>query len=110
MCVAGRTSISRSAERFQKAYGYAPPYQGAESSAAVLVFVSAMERANSLDPKKVRDAIAATDMQTFYGNIKFNDVGENIAKPMVLYQIQNGEYKVVAPKKWASAKLVFPLK
>ena len=98
------------AERFQKAYGYAPPYQGAESSAAVLVFVSAMERANSLDPKKVRDAIAATDMQTFYGNIKFNDVGENIAKPMVLYQIQNGEYKVVAPKKWASAKLVFPLK
>jgi branched-chain amino acid transport system substrate-binding protein len=98
------------AELFKKTYGYAPPYQGAESSAAVLVFVSAFERADSLDPKKVRDAIASTDMQTFYGNIKFNKAGENIAKPMVLYQIQNGKYKVVAPKKWASAKLIFPLK
>jgi branched-chain amino acid transport system substrate-binding protein len=56
----------------------------------------------------VRDAIASTDMQSFYGNVKFDATGKNIAKPMVLYQVQNGEYKVVAPQKWASAKVIYP--
>ena len=55
-----------------KMFGYAPPYQAAESSAALLVFKDAFERANSLDKDKVRDALAKTDMQTFYGNIKFS--------------------------------------
>ncbi len=93
---------------FEKTYDYAPPYQAAESAASVLTFVDAFQRAGSLDPEAVRDALAATDMQTFYGNIDFDDTGKNIAKPMVLYQVQDGEYKVVAPTKWASAKLRFP--
>ena len=57
----------------------------------------------------MRDALAATEMQTFYGNIDFDDTGKNTAKPMVLYQVQDGEYKVVAPTKWASAKLRHPI-
>lgn len=96
------------AQLFEKTYDYAPPYQAAESAAAVLVFKDAFERAQSFDTKAVRDAIAATDMQTFYGNVKFSPEGMNIAKPMVLYQVQDGEYKVVAPTKWASAKLRWP--
>jgi branched-chain amino acid transport system substrate-binding protein len=84
------------------------PYQVAQASAAVLVWKDAFERANSLDPQKVRDAIAATDMETFYGPIKFAEAGNNIAKPMVLRQIQNGEYNVVAPSKYASHELVWP--
>jgi len=97
------------ADLFKKTYGYEPPYQAAESAAAVEVYVNAFERANSLDPDKVRDALASTDMQTFYGNIKFDDTGKNIAKPMVLYQVQDGKYKVVAPTRWASAKLIHPM-
>ena len=54
-----------------------PPYQAAESSAALLVFKDAFERANSLDQKKVRDALAKTDMKTFYGGVKFNAGGQN---------------------------------
>ncbi len=96
------------AQLFEATYDYAPPYQAAESTAAVLVFVDAFRRAGSLDPEQVRDAIAATDMQTFYGNIKFDETGKNIAKPMVLYQVQDGQYKVVAPSQWASAELIYP--
>ena len=96
------------AQRFEATYDYAPPYQAAESTAAVLVFVDAFRRAGSFDTEKVRDAIAATDMQTFYGNIKFDEAGRNIAKPMVLYQVQDGKYKVVAPTDWASAELIYP--
>ena len=58
--------------------------------AAVLTFVNAFQRSGSLDPEKLRMAIAATNMQTFYDNIKFDSTGKKIAKPMVLFQIQGG--------------------
>ena len=100
-------------KEFKAQFGYAPPYQAAESSAALLVWKDAFERANSLDKDKVRDALSKTDMQTFYGNIKFSPAGQNIAKPMVLFQVRcegdKCENKVVAPTKWASAKLVHPV-
>ncbi len=101
------------AKMFMDAYQYDPPYQSAESSAALLVFKDAFERAGAVDQKKVRDALAKTDMQTFYGNIKFSDGGQNIAKPMILFQVlcegDKCENKVVAPTKWASAELVHPI-
>jgi branched-chain amino acid transport system substrate-binding protein len=97
------------AKLFEKTYKYDPPYQAAESSAAVLTFVDAIERAGSLDREKVRDALARTDLTTFYGPIKFDATGKNVAKSMVLYQVQNGDYKMVAPSQWAEAKLVYPL-
>ena len=96
------------AQRFKKEFGYDAPYQAAESTASVLVFADAFARAGSLDQKKVRDAIAATDLMTFFGPVKFDETGKNIAKSMVLYQVQGGQYRVVAPEKWAEAKLVFP--
>lgn len=86
----------------------AVPYQTAQASAAVYVFKDAFERAGSLDKEKVRDAIAATDLMTFYGGIKFSDAGNNIAKPMVLRQIQGGTYNVVAPSEFASHKVNWP--
>lgn len=101
-------TASNYAKTYEKAYGYVPPYQSAESSASVMVFADAISRAGSLDREKVRDALAATNLKTFYGGIKFDKTGKNIAKPMVLRQIQNGQYKVVAPTKWASSKLAFP--
>jgi branched-chain amino acid transport system substrate-binding protein len=99
-------------KEFKKTYdGYKNvPYQSAQATASVLVWKDAFERANSFDPEKVRDAIAATDMETFYGGIKFAPEGNNVAKPMVLRQIQNGEYNVVAPSKWASHPVNWPRK
>jgi len=84
------------------------PYQLAQASAAVYVFKDAFERAGSLDKEVLRDAISATDLQTFYGGIKFSEAGNNIAKPMVLRQIQDGKYNVVAPSAFASHPLNWP--
>ena len=86
------------------------PYQTAQASAAVYVFKDAFERAGSLDKEAVRDAIAETNLTTFYGGIKFSPAGNNIAKPMVLRQIQGGTYNVVAPSKFASHPLDWPRK
>ena len=97
---------------FKKTFaGYsAVPYQSAQATAAVLVWKEAFEKANSFDTEKVRDAISKVEMETFYGNIKFAPEGNNVAKPMVLRQIQGGKYNVVAPSKWASHKLIWPRK
>ncbi len=86
------------------------PYQLAQASAAVYVFKDAFERANSLDNQKVLEALRTTELSTFYGNVKFAPEGNNIAKPMVLRQIQNGKYVVVAPAEFASGKLEWPRK
>jgi len=99
-------------QEFKAAYSeYAKktvPYQTAQASAAVYVFKDAFERAGSLDKEAVRDAIAETDLSTFYGQIRFSDAGNNIAKPMVLRQIQDGKYNVVAPSEFASHELNWP--
>ena len=96
------------AKRFEQEYGYVPPYQAAESTASVLVYVDAIQRAGSFDTEKVRDAIAATKLETFYGWVDFDDTGKNIAKPMVLRQVQQGKYVPVAPSKFAAGNVIFP--
>lgn len=101
-------SASDYSKIFQKEYGYVPPYQAAESSASVMVWADALKRAGSFGAKKVRDAISKTNFMTFYGPVKFDSTGKNIAKPMVLRQIQNGKYVPVAPTKFANGKLQHP--
>lgn len=96
------------AQTYKKKYGHMPPYQVAESAASVITFANAFEQADSLDKEAVRDALAATDIMTFYGPVNFDDTGKNVAKSMVMYQIQDQEYKVVAPTKWAGTELIYP--
>src|SRR5512135_3716170 len=86
------------------------PYQVAQASAAVEIWADAFKRAGSLDKEKLRDALAKTDLDTFYGHIKFAPAGNNVSKPMVLRQIQNGKYVVVAPTKYAADPVEYPRK
>lgn len=96
------------AEAYEEAYGVEPPYQAAESAAAVLVFADAFERAGSLEKDAVREALSETDLMTFFGAVRFDETGKNIAKPMVLLQVQDGDYKVVYPREAAEAELRHP--
>lgn len=88
--------------------GVDPDYHVAESTAACLALQRAIENANSLDPKKVRDALAALDVTVFFGQIKFDSRGINIYKPMVVEQIQNGVHHTVFPASVADAKPMYP--
>ena len=97
------------AARFKKDYGYEPDYHPPQSTAALEVYQRAIEKAGSIDPEKVRDAIAATDMMTAYGAIRFNSKGQNIAKRMAVIQFQNGRPKVVYPTEYKEADLVYPI-
>jgi branched-chain amino acid transport system substrate-binding protein len=72
------------------------PYQTAESSASVITFQIALERAGSLDPSIVRSTLAHLNIKTFYGPITFDKRGLNIYKPMAVEQLQpdGGQYTV----------------
>ena len=86
------------------------PYQVAESSAAVIAFCRAIENAGTLDPAKVRDAIAALDIMTFYGQIKFDSRGINTFKPMAIEQLQpDGHKYTVFPSSVADKDALYPM-
>ena len=97
------------AERYEKRWGEAPPYQSASSTAAALALQLAIQQAGSLDMDLVRQALLDLDVDTFYGHINFDETGKNTAKPMVTIQVQDGVPVVVAPTDVASGKLVYPL-
>lgn len=77
-------------KQFQDRFGYEADYHVASGAADVLVYKAAIEKAQSLDAKKVRDALAGVDVETFYGRVKFEPTGQ-IAMGQVLVQIQEGK-------------------
>jgi branched-chain amino acid transport system substrate-binding protein len=86
------------------------PYQVAESAAALVAYQHALQQAGSLDPQKVRDAIAGLDFMSFYGQIKFDERGVNIYKPMAVEQLQtDGKKYTVFPVDVAEQKIVYPM-
>lgn len=93
---------------YKQEYGHEPAYQSAESTAAGLAFQYAIQKAGSIDPKQVRDALASLDITTFYGEIRFDSTGANTYKPMATIQIQNGQLVTVYPADVANAQLTYP--
>jgi branched-chain amino acid transport system substrate-binding protein len=78
------------AKLFKEKYGYDPDYHAASGVADVETFVKAIEKAGSLDSKKVRDAIAGIDFESLYARIRFGANGQ-IVLPQIVVQIQKGE-------------------
>ena len=85
-------------------------YQVAESAIAVIAYGRAIEKAGALDPTKVRDALAAMDMMTFYGQVRFDARGVNVYKPMVVEQLQpDGRKYTVWPASVAEKDALYPM-
>jgi glycerol kinase len=60
---------------------------------AYMVILDAIERANSTDPEKIRDAIASTkDFVGATGNITLDENGDAV-KSAVIKKVSNGEFK-----------------
>lgn len=97
------------AQRYEAKWGEPPTYQAAESTATPLVLQIAIEKAGSLDPDAVRQALRELDVVIFYGPIKFDETGKNVGKPMGSIQIQDGQINVVAPPEAAVAELIYPM-
>lgn len=83
---------------FQEAYGSLPDYAEASASAAGVILQLAIEQAGTIDPVEVRDALADIDVTTFYGPVRFGETGQITSLEPPVFQIQDGEAKVVFPE------------
>jgi branched-chain amino acid transport system substrate-binding protein len=75
------------AKEYKAKFGYDPDYHAASGAADVETLVQAMEDAGSLDPQKVRDALARIKFDSLYGPIAFNANGQ-IELPQMVIQVQ----------------------
>lgn len=82
-------------QRYKEAYGSVPDGLAAQGYDAALVLFDAIKRAGSVEPKAIRDALAATkDFQGVTGKISIDDK-RNAMKPAVVLKIEDGKFKYV---------------
>jgi branched-chain amino acid transport system substrate-binding protein len=105
------------AKAFQDKFNARPDYHSASGYTSGVVLQHAIEQAGSIDPEKVTAALNATDINTFFGHVKFltdpDHHGLQAAHEMVLAQWQNTGGKlgrqVVWPDAAKSAPLLYPI-
>jgi branched-chain amino acid transport system substrate-binding protein len=100
------------ANAFTARYPYytSVPYQAAESTAALIAFQQALEKAGTLDPQRVRDTLAGLDIDTFFGHILFDAHGVNSSKPMAVEQFHpDGRKYTVFPGDVAEKAPLYPM-
>ncbi len=101
-------------ERFRKRYGVDMTAMPRSVYPVVWVVKDALERAGSADRERVRDALSKTRiMPGEKGNIMpypmmFDENGQNSEAKYNALQYQHGSYRVVWPKEWAEAQLIWP--
>jgi branched-chain amino acid transport system substrate-binding protein len=77
--------------------------------ASIQIVANAVEKAGTLDTTKIRDAIAATDLNTAIGRIRFRPNGTLIDPQPVMIQWLGGAQKVVWPKELRETPFVYPI-
>ncbi len=99
-------------EKYLKKFGTATEYHGAEAYASIYVVADALKRAKAPTPAAVREALAATDMMTAFGPVKFVAYGKKKQQnslPTYLVQWQKGILETVWPKNVATKPYVYPV-
>jgi branched-chain amino acid transport system substrate-binding protein len=98
-------------ELFKKALGrdIMPDYHAAEAGAAVLSYVLAVEKANSVDTTKVRKALADLEFMSFYGGWDIDETGLQVGHSMVDVQWQMGRRVIVWPPEAQTGRLAYPM-
>jgi branched-chain amino acid transport system substrate-binding protein len=74
-----------------------PDYVHASSAASLIVLQKAIEKAGTLDKAKVREALAAIDVMTFYGPVKFGANGMNQGRDLPIVQVQGNKVLPLFP-------------
>lgn len=98
-------------EEFKKvSKGVDPEYHAADAIAAILVYVKAIEKANSLDVDKVRAAMNELHFYPFYGEWQIEpETGKQIGHKMVLIQWQSNKKVIVWPPEAQTGKPCYPM-
>ena len=98
--------------KYVKKFKQDTEYHGAEAYAAAYVIADVLKRAKSYSRADIKEALAATDMMTAFGPVKFISYGkmknQNKLSPYVVQWI-DGKLELVWPANLATKKLVYPI-
>ncbi len=94
-------------DKHQRAFGRPSDVITGPAYASVQILADAITRAGALDRAKIRDAIAATNMMTVEGQVRFRADGTGVVT-VVFLQWQRGKQELVWPKEFATAPFQFP--
>ena len=101
--------VERLNQDYRAAYGVFPEQIAGTAYAVVQILADALQRAGTLDREKIRDAIAATNMITVMGQIRFKPNGRAEGYVRAFSQWQNGKDVLIWPKDHASSQMVYPV-
>ena len=79
----------------------------------MVVIADVLKRTRSFSPEDLRQALAATDMMTVFGRVRFLSYGKKTNQnrlPTYLVQWINGKLECVWPEEFALAQYLFPHK
>lgn len=91
----GKPGVPAFNEKFRTKCGYNPAGESVDAYVAMYVLADALERAGSLDPKAIRDALAATKLSSgpamvaSYDAIEFDETGQNKNAALCIVQIND---------------------
>src|SRR5215207_4380119 len=87
--------VQKFVQGYQQRYGQIPDALAATAYDAALIMFDAVKRANSLDGKAIRDALAATkDFPGVTGTVNFN-ANRDAVKPIMLIRVDEGGKYVI---------------
>ncbi|RJX24484.1 MAG: hypothetical protein C4554_08885 [Dethiobacter sp.] len=93
--------------KYQAKFGRPADMQAGPGYASIQVLASAIEKAGTLDRNEIRDAIAATDIMTVVGPVKFRENGTNLTPCNAIVQWQNGKLELIWPPEHAKKDIIF---
>lgn len=87
--------------------GYEPSYHSVQAYITLKILADAIERAGTTDHTAVRDAIRASRLDSIFGPIRFNEVGQN-EHQVAITQVLNGKFTTIWPESAAIRDPVLP--
>jgi branched-chain amino acid transport system substrate-binding protein len=107
--------VTKFSEEYEKKYGEFLMEHAGEAYVMMWVIADALERAASLDPKKVREALVKTNLTKGPGaampgcRVEFDTTGWNKHVHPVMTQWQKGQLRTVYPASDARIKPIWPV-
>ncbi len=94
-------------ESFKARFNYEPSYHSVQTYVSLKIVADAVARAGSTDRAAIRDALRATQMDSIFGPIRFDERGQN-DHPVAITQVLGGKFVTVWPDSAATTRPVLP--
>ncbi|HVG18932.1 MAG TPA: ABC transporter substrate-binding protein [Blastocatellia bacterium] len=95
------------AEKFRARFNYEPSYHSVQAYISLKILADAIERAGSTDRTAIRDAIRTSSLDSIFGPIRFDEVGQN-DHPVAITQVLGGKFVTIWPQAAAIRPPIVP--